>query len=178
MAMFRVIWFDFITQNPLFTGKEVGDVFLFNSLVLPYLLPCFWLWLEDRPQLRLVTMSPVVRGAMMLILAFTFVTLNVRESFHGSVLAGGVTTNAEIYAYSVVWLMMGGGLLFWGTARKDKPMRRAALALIVLTICKVFLYDASNLGGLLRVFSFLGLGLSLLSLSWFYSRFVFKDEEK
>jgi uncharacterized membrane protein len=114
---------------------------------------------------------------MMLTLLFTFITLNVRESFHGSVLTG-TATNAEVYAYSVVWLMLGGFMLFFGQARKNTPMRRASLALIVLTILKVFLYDASELGGLYRVFSFMGLGLSLLALSWFYSRFVFKDEEK
>jgi len=33
---------------------------------------------------------------------------------------------------------------------------------MVLTVAKVFLFDASALTGLLRVFSFLGLGLSLL----------------
>ncbi|MEZ0225806.1 MAG: DUF2339 domain-containing protein, partial [Alphaproteobacteria bacterium] len=33
---------------------------------------------------------------------------------------------------------------------------------------------ASTLDGLYRVFSFLGLGVSLIALSWFYSRFVFR----
>ena len=177
MAMFRVFWFDFLTQNPLLTHQDVGDVFLLNSLILSYLAPCFWLWLEDKPQLRLVTVSPVLRGALMMVLLFTFITLNVRHVFHHPVLSEGTTPNVEIYAYSVVWLLLGGLLLFFGTARKDMPMRRAALALIVGTIGKVFLYDASNLDGLYRVFSFMGLGLSLLALSWFYSRFVFKDKE-
>ena len=45
-------------------------------------------------------------------------------------------------------------------------------------VAKVFLYDASALTGLLRVFSFFGLGLSLLSLSWFYTRFVFVPETR
>jgi uncharacterized membrane protein len=37
----------------------------------------------------------------------------------------------------------------------------------------VFLLDAGSLTGLYRVFSFLGLGLSLMGISYFYSRFVF-----
>jgi uncharacterized membrane protein len=37
----------------------------------------------------------------------------------------------------------------------------------------LFLPDAGNLTGLSRVFSFLGLGLSLLAISYFYGRFVF-----
>jgi uncharacterized membrane protein len=35
----------------------------------------------------------------------------------------------------------------------------------------------NGLEGLLRVFSFLGLGLSLMGLSWFYSRFVFRKTD-
>jgi uncharacterized membrane protein len=42
-----------------------------------------------------------------------------------------------------------------------------------VTVSKVFLLDAGNLTGLYRVFSFLGLGLSLLAISYFYGRFVF-----
>lgn len=178
MAMFRVFWFDFMISNPLFNGKmEVGSAFLFNSLMFPFLLPCFWLWLEERPQLRLVTMSPLLRGGMMLTLIFTYITLNVRQSFHGTVLAGGGTSHAEFYTYSAVWLMLGALLLFFGTVRKDRPMRVASLVLVILTIGKVFLFDASELEGLYRVFSFMGLGLSLLALSWFYTRFVFKDKD-
>ncbi len=177
MAAFRVFWFDFLTSNPLFNAHmDVGSTFLFNSLVFPYLLPCFWLWLEDQPQLRLVTMSRTLRGSIMLVLLFTFISYNVRNAFHPNILTEGVTPNAEVYAYSVVWLVLGGLLLFLGTMLKDKALRVASLVLIVLTIAKVFLYDASELTGLYRVFSFMGLGLSLLALSWFYSRFVFKDK--
>lgn len=178
MAVFRVFWFDFIISNPLFDAKmAVGSAFLFNSLMFPYLLPCFWLWLEERPQLRLVTMSPILRGGIMLSLIFTYITLNVRQSFHGSILAGGGTSHAEFYTYSAVWLMLGAFLLFFGTLRKDRPMRVASLVLVILTIGKVFLFDAAELEGLYRVFSFMGLGLSLLALSWFYTRFVFKDKD-
>jgi uncharacterized membrane protein len=178
MAVFRVFWFDFLVSNPLFNARmEVGSAFLFNSLMFPYLLPCFWLWLEERPQLRLVTLSPVLRGGLMLALIFTYITLSVRQYFHGTVLAAGNASDAEFYTYSVVWLLLGALLLFFGTVRKDRPMRVASLVLVILTILKVFLFDASGLQGLYRVFSFMGLGLSLLALSWFYTRFVFKDKD-
>ena len=49
---------------------------------------------------------------------------------------------------------------------------------MVLTVAKVFLYDAAALEGLLRVASFFGLGLSLMGLSWFYMRYVFREEPK
>ena len=77
----------------------------------------------------------------------------------------------------MIWviLVFGIGLLILGTLRKDKMIRIASLLLMILTVGKVFLYDASELEGLYRVFSFLGLGLSLLGLSWFYTKFVFSD---
>ena len=40
------------------------------------------------------------------------------------------------------------------------------MIVIGLTIAKVFLLDAAGLTGLTRVFSFLGLGLSLAGLAW------------
>jgi uncharacterized membrane protein len=82
-------------------------------------------------------------------------------------------TDAELWTYSVVWLLFGILLLFFGTLRGSQMLRFASLAVMLATITKVFLVDAASLTGLFRVFSFLGLGLSLIGLSYFYSRFVF-----
>ena len=76
-----------------------------------------------------------------------------------------------------MWLLFGIALLFFGTLKKDKMVRVASLAVMVLSVRKAFLYDSSELEGLFRVFSFLGLGLSLLGLSWFYTSFVFGDRD-
>jgi uncharacterized membrane protein len=40
------------------------------------------------------------------------------------------------------------------------------MAVIAVTVAKVFLIDAAGLTGLTRVASFLGLGLSLAGLAW------------
>jgi uncharacterized membrane protein len=109
----------------------------------------------------------------MLLLAFVLVSMEVRQLFHGTRLYMIATGSAEIYTYSVVWLIFGLGLLFFGALRGDKMIRVASLPVILLTIAKVFLYDVSALPGLWRVFYFFCLGLCLLSTSWFYSRFVF-----
>ena len=63
--------------------------------------------------------------------------------------------------------------MFLGTLRGVQMLRYASLAVILLAVTKVFLFDARGLEGLYRVFSFLGLGLCLLGLSYFYGRFVF-----
>lgn len=77
----------------------------------------------------------------------------------------------------MAWLLFGVALLFLGALRKSKLLRISSVAVTILTVAKVFLYDASALEGLFRVFSFLGLGLSLIGLSRFYTRFVFGNRD-
>ncbi|HYD17313.1 MAG TPA: DUF2339 domain-containing protein [Patescibacteria group bacterium] len=177
MAMFRVFYFDLFLANPLWAhDQNVGAAPLFNYLWLPYALPVFWLWLEEKPQLRIATLPRSLVGGFTLALLFFFVTIQVRQFFHGADLRSTPTTDAEIYAYSAVWLLLGAGLLLLGTLKKNKPLRVASLLVMTFTVGKVFLYDIDELTGLYRVFSFMGLGLTLLALSWFYTRFVFKKD--
>lgn len=181
MAAFRVVFFDMIKQNPLWNGtQDVGDIFILNKLLLPFALPVGWMLLVDRPPFGLAFPVPkIVKGVFMLACVFLLVTLNVRQFFQGSILADGrAAENIEIYAYSIAWLLLGVALLVAGTVRVDKHMRVASLAIMLLTIGKVFLYDAGELSGLYRVFSFMGLGVSLIALSWFYTRFVFTRTER
>ncbi len=180
LAVFRLGFSDFLIQNPLFdSSQNVGTLFILNSLLLAYGVPVLLLHqiiklLSDEKR---DLWGQVIYG-IMLTLAFTLVTLEVRQAFHGTDLASGITSNAEIYAYSFVWLLLGIGLLFMGTILHSKQVRVISLGIMILVVSKVFLYDASELTGLFRVASFLGLGLSLLGLSWFYTRFVVKDEGK
>jgi uncharacterized membrane protein len=176
-AIFRLAYFDYLTSSPLVAAHDVGAWPVLNALLLPYGLPVIWLALlaralQDRNRAEFI---PTVKGAALISL-FAWVSLSVRHYFQGPILSlDGVTSN-EVYAYSAAWLVLGVGLLVAGTAWKDKIIRFASLALMVLTVGKVFLYDARELEGLLRVASFFGLGASLLGLSWFYTRYVFVRE--
>jgi len=177
MALFRVFFFDVFTQNPLWSGQKVGDAPLINSLLLAYGAPLFWLWLESKPQLRVLAPVPGLKAVAAFVLAFLLVNLNVRQLFHGADLGVGETTNAETYSYSAAWLMLGIAMLVAGTVQKSKQMRIAALILTTATVGKVFLYDARELEGLFRAASFLGLGVCMLGLSWFYTRFVVIEKD-
>lgn len=179
-ALFRIFYFDMISYNPAFAAQEVAGVPLLNALLLPFGLPLLSATLAARELqcFSLPKAAAVVSGARLLLL-FALVTLNVRFFFQGGeMMHDGLTTNAEIYSYSLVWLLLGIGLLFAGTMQKTRMLRVASLVVMILTVSKVFLYDASELEGLYRVFSFLGLGGSLLGLSWFYTRFVFAEGEE
>lgn len=172
-ALFRVFYQNLLLQNPMLADINVGKMFFFNDLILAYALPVFWLWLGARPALK-IPFPRAISGVISLVLLFVFASLEVRQAFHPGELRAGATTTAEIYAYSAIWLVLGAGLLLAGTWKKNKLLRVSSLAIMLFTIAKVFLYDASTLDGLYRVFSFLGLGVSLIALSWFYSRFVFR----
>ena len=177
VAVFRLCYFDFFIANPLWSAQAVGATVIVNGLLLTYGLPVAWIALVNRelPHLDKAAWSKYGNG-FMLLLVFTLVSLNVRQFFHGTYLNGHMTSDGEIYTYSVVWLLLGIGLLFVGTLRDNRLIRTASLPVLLLTVGKVFLFDASELTGLWRVFSFFGLGLSLLALSWFYSRFVFREK--
>lgn len=178
LAVLRIVFFDISTSSPLVAPHDVGALPILNALLLPYGLPVVWLTLLARAltQRRRTDLLPYVNGAALLF-AFAWISLNVRQLFQGAVLNTPSASNSEVYYYSVAWLVLGIGLLVAGAARKDRVMRIASLAVMVLTVGKAFLYDASELTGLLRVASFLGLGLSLLGLSWFYTRYVFVRED-
>ena len=175
LGLARVAGFGLLLQNPLWTHELIGAWPLLNGLLLIYALPAAAGIAVARELEQTATPKPAQWSANIAayLLAFVFLSLSVRQFYSGAFLDAHGVGSAEIYTYSAVWLIAGVALLFAAVLRKDMTMRIASLALLLLTVGKVFLYDASELTGLWRVVSFLGLGLSLLGLSWFYSRFVF-----
>jgi len=106
-------------------------------------------------------------------LALAYVTLEVARLYHGPNLTSGSISDAEQYTYSAVWLAFGVILLAAGIFLRSLPLRIASAAVIVLTVLKVFLIDMSDLTGIYRALSFLGLGAVLIGIGWFYQRLLF-----
>jgi len=71
---------------------------------------------------------------------------------------------------SGAWLAAAVALLLAGVRMPDKALRLAGLGLLTATILKVFLIDAAELEGVLRILSFLGLGLALIGIGKLYTR--------
>ena len=63
------------------------------------------------------------------------------------------------------------GLLF-----ASQRARLASAVVIGLTVLKAFLVDMSNLTGVYRALSFMGLGLVLVIIGWLYQRILFKRQ--
>jgi uncharacterized membrane protein len=120
-------------------------------------------------------------GAVALVAGFVGVSILNRQLFTGSVVTwvrgdpfGDATGDAELYGYSVAWLLYGGSLIVAGVMAASRPLRHAAAGIILLAVLKVFLVDAAGLIGLYRVASFLGLGLSLIALGYLYQRLLLR----
>jgi len=86
----------------------------------------------------------------------------------------GVTL-AQDLTYTIGWLLFGLLLLTAGIYLHNRPGRIAAVAVIAVTACKAFLYDMGSLGGLYRVFSFVGLAVSLSLVALALQKFVLRD---
>jgi uncharacterized membrane protein len=71
---------------------------------------------------------------------------------------------------SGLWALTGVTALVVGLRRDDHALRLGSLALLMVTVGKVFLYDLAALTSLYRVGSFIGLGLLLLLAAGIWQR--------
>jgi uncharacterized membrane protein len=159
--------------NPLLTGRPVGGTF-FNLILLGYGIPAVLaaiLALIARDTRSLAYRA--IAAAAAVGLALMYLGLEVRTLFHGAVLTGGVTSDAEQYTYSAVWLIFGVLLLVAGFLLRSQPARLASAAVVALTIVKVFFVDMAGLTGIFRALSFIGLGAVLVGIGWLYQRMLF-----
>jgi len=109
-------------------------------------------------------------------LALIALTLEASDYFNRRILSGGgYSAYRQInldrdFSYSAIWLVYGAALMIVGFRRRSSFVRWQSLILIAFTICKVFLYDVSQLGGSYRIVSFIALGAVLLGISFIYQR--------
>jgi uncharacterized membrane protein len=79
---------------------------------------------------------------------------------------------------SIGWLILSILFIAAGMAWKERSVRVAGLVLLTVTVLKLFLIDAAELEGVLRILSFFGLGASLIVLGRFYGTLLRTDRGK
>jgi hypothetical protein len=163
-------WYTMILHNPLWAEQAVGGFPVANLLLPAYAIPLMALWILDRSALPEVPRRLVSAAPMVLIFLFAFSSL--RQLFHGSSLTVHGLSDWEDICRSIVAIALAVGFLLWGIARGLRDWRIASLAIMIAAVAKVFLLDASGLDGLLRIGSFIALGLSLIGIGWLYSQFL------
>jgi uncharacterized membrane protein len=87
----------------------------------------------------------------------------------GRRLVGDVGWRVQV-GLSVLWTVYAALALVWGFARRNPAVRYAALALLGLTVFKVFTVDFAAAKTSLRILSFLVLGVVLLLVSLIYQK--------
>lgn len=164
----------FLALNPLFTDESTGTIPVFNLLLLAYLLPAvaagaLALYARGKRPRWYSAMLALIAA----LLAFAYATLSVRRLFKGEFI--GLWSGLgqwETYSYSALWLVIGVLLLALGVRLKSQAVRIASAALIFISVVKVFLFDMSELEGVLRALSFIGLGGVLIGIGLFYQRLL------
>jgi uncharacterized membrane protein len=162
-----------VAYNPSVSGQPVEGL-VFNQIMLGYAIPAVlaaYLALitrETRPRWHSASLAIVAVS-----LALFYLSLQVMRFYHGPILTEGPTTDAEQYTYSAVWLGYGVVVLTAGIYLRSLPVRAASAAVVLLTVFKVFFVDMSDLTGIYRALSFIGLGAVLMGIGWFYQRLLF-----
>lgn len=152
--------------NPLLTvGERVVGPPVLDSLAVAYLAPA----LPNFLAARFAHLDPRLRRALAGVgsaLVAAWVGLEIRRLWQGPELWHPGASAGEIASYTLAMIVASVGTLIAAFARRSAVLRRLGVAGTALTIAKVFLVDTAGLTGLLRVASFLGLGLSLAGLAW------------
>jgi uncharacterized membrane protein len=131
------------------------------------------------PQYRLVDGMRVLGVATI----FLFLTIDTNDIFEKKLQDVAAINPAnrnemeELYrnmkqlSISAIWLLYSMILMVIGIYRSNFNIRIASIVIFGITIAKVFFYDLSYLDTLHRIFSFIGLGVILLLVSYLYRRF-------
>lgn len=168
VAAARLVWFDMLLHNPALAKQNVGAWPVLNLLLPAFIFSAYWLYrarrgADGRP-----------RSGVWLVLALASlvlgVALMVRQLFQGPLLNGPALPSAESYGYSLAGLLLSIALLLGGIRLPDKALRLAGLVLLTATTIKVFLVDAGALEGVLRILSFLVLGIALIGIGKLYTK--------
>lgn len=157
--------------NPLWADEPVSSTPIVNLLLLAYGAPVVLAALARHffdPRFEKLAAATAAGGL------FVFVSMQIRHLWQGALDLGLPTTNGELYTYSAVWMIMAVVTILSAARRTSTLLHQAGMGLLLLVIAKIFLVDMSDLDGLLRVASFLGLGLSLLGVAYLHQR-ITKD---
>ena len=156
------------TLNPLWSGEPVAGTPIANILLLAYGMPvvmALLVALYHEGRWRPLALATAGGGFLL------FISLEIRHLWQGRLSLHLATGNGELYTYSAVWLLLAMGALVAGGVWRRRRLYRAVMVLLALVIAKIFLVDMDDLEGLLRVASFMGLGVALLGLAWLHRRF-------
>ncbi|HMS21547.1 MAG TPA: DUF2339 domain-containing protein [Sphingorhabdus sp.] len=172
LALFRLCWFDLGVFNPLYEAQALGPAPVANLGTIHLGLAAFWLWQLARSSIVARAHPQLLRlaeiGSLFAMALTALVT--VRQLVQGNLISGATIDVGENYLYSAALLALSIAWLAIGIKTGLAILRLAGLALLTVVTLKVFLIDAAALEGVLRILSFMGLGIALIGIGWAYGR--------
>lgn len=158
-----------VLNNPFVENQYVGS-FTANWLIVLWALPAGLLF----SYYKLGLISESYKTAIFVIMgicAFMFVNGEIRIVFNqGYLYLQQPFAQAEVYTYSIVWLVLSTIMIFVAQTKQRLTLRNVGFSCLALVILKAFLIDMSHLQGLYRALSFIGLGLSLVAIGWLFQK--------
>ena len=124
---------------------------------------------------------PPVLYAFGTILTFLLLNIEIADAFsdRGAQLTFNFSGSfGQDMAYSLGWAAFAFILLGIGFKLHNAPTRYAGMALLIVTLLKLFLHDLWRLGGLYRIGSLIGLAIVLILVSFIYQRFLGRTPEE
>ncbi len=142
---------------------------ILNASIFGLLLPALLILVfSKRVQQNVVKNISIV---VVFLLMFVFANVELKLCFVDNFINTSPSP-ALYYSYSALWLFMGVALLALG--RVNVCFRYLSLCLVLVAVSKVFIFDAANLDGILRVASFAMLGVVLIGIGYVYKRYILK----
>jgi uncharacterized membrane protein len=160
-----------LDKNPLISSLYIGETPLINWLLLVWFIPSFLaLWLAH----LMKCINPILTKISLIgagVLGVLAINALIRQCWQGPyIYLNKPTSELELYSYSVIWLVLGAIVVITGHFKAWLLVQKVGLGILAAVIVKVFLIDMANLAGLLKALSFIGLGLSLVGLSWLFQK--------
>ena len=120
--------------------------------------------------------APPVLNTLGVVLAFLLVNIEIADYFTApgaAALTFEFSGNlARDMSYSMAWAVFALGLLVVGIARKIPGARYASMALLCVTLLKLFFHDLARLSGLYRIGAILVVAVIAMLASFLYQRFL------
>ena len=138
-----------------------------------------WLFRPPRTQ-PFERTSPTLLYSLGAILAFLLLNIEIADYFSiGPTLTFSFSGNfARDMTYSIAWALYAFALLLIGMKKHTRWVRYSGVALLVITLAKLFLHDLSSLNQLYRIGAFIGVAVILIVASFVYQRFLVPKVEK
>lgn len=134
----QAIALQLVVMNPVFTGEFIDGYGLFNMLILSLAVPAVLLWLIagsllPKKDARSAPVMVLLRGAAAL-LAFAFVTEEVRVFFQGMLIRPVHATLLELYITTLAWMIPAAVPYFVNERPASNQMRSLAAILILVAL--------------------------------------------